>query len=83
MAVRGIPTTWVAEVLNDWVARRWDELHQSMNYYGSIAGRRYLLKVAVSASDDEIFTVHFDSEATRRYRQSRVFFDEVRDDPQD
>ena len=81
MIERGIREEWVFDVLTNWVARKWDEFHGSMNYYGFIHGRRHLLKVAVSAESREVFTVHFDSAATRRYHRQRSFFDEVRDVP--
>ena len=54
-----------------------------MNYWGFVPGHRRLLMVAVSADDERIVTVHFDSGATRdyhRHRQGRrELFDEVQD----
>ena len=82
---RAVEREWIADVLNHWVAREWDEFHGSMNYYGFIEGHRRLFLVAVSASDEDIFTVHFDSGATRRYHRhmhgAPGLFDEVRDAP--
>ena len=81
MLERGIIEDWVVDILANWVAKRWDEVHQSMNYYGFVEGSGQLLKVAVSGDDSIIYTAHFDTAATRRYHQRRDFFDEVKDDP--
>ena len=81
MVERGITEDWVLSVLVNWVARRWDGSHQSMNYYGFVGGTDQLLKVAVSSDETEVLTVHFDTGATMRYHLRRDFFDEVRDEP--
>ena len=81
MAERGITEAWVADVLRNWVARKWDYVNQSMNYYGFVQGTSRMLKVAVSADNLHICTTHFDSRAARLYRERRDFFDEVKDDP--
>jgi hypothetical protein len=85
MQWRQIKEAWGADVLENWVARRWDEDQQSMDYWGFVEERRGLLMVAVSANDEMIFTVHFDTASTRRYHRHRRgetgFFDEVRDAP--
>ena len=83
---RGIRITWVVNVLENWVARRWNEEGQSMNYWGFTGGRRPLLLVAVSEDDRYVVTVHFDTGSTGRYHRHRrgetSYFDEVRDAPQ-
>ena len=81
MVERAIADDWVFHVLLNWVARRWDESHQSMNYYGFVGDSSRLLKVAVSRDATEILTAHFDTRATRRYHSNRDFFDEVYDEP--
>ena len=82
---RGIRITWVVNVLENWVARRWNDRRQSMNYWGHVEGRSQLLMVAVSADDERIVTVYFDTRGTERYdrhtRGQADFFDEVRDVP--
>ena len=83
---RKIEISWIVDVLENWVARRWNEEGQSMNYWGFIGGRRPLLLVAVSEDDRYVVTVHFDTGSTGRYHRHRrgetSYFDEVRDAPQ-
>ena len=83
---RSIAREWIGEILTDWVARRWNEQLQTMNYWGFVEGRGSLLRVVVSRDDVEIVTVVFDTPATRRYHRQREgqgeFFDEVRDVPE-
>ena len=82
---RGIRETWVADVLENWVARRWNDRRESMNYWGYVEDRSRLLMVAVSADDERIITAYFDTRGTEQYgrhtRGQADFFDEVRDVP--
>lgn len=65
---RGIELNWIVQVLEMPVAVVDDAGKNSTNYYGFISGRNILLKIAVAKSDDRfVLTVHFDSNATRRY----------------
>lgn len=73
MHQRGISESWIAQVLNNPVAVVDDVVKESTNYYGFIAGRNPLLKVAVSRYDDRnILTVHFDTPATVRYNRGAL-----------
>lgn len=78
MQQREIPREWVADVLVNWVGRKFNHTHQSLDYYGFVPGRNSLLMVAVSEDERQIITVHFDTPATRRYRRKTTDFDEVR-----
>ena len=73
MQQRGISESWIAQVLNNPVAVVDDAVKGSTNYYGFIAGRNPLLKVAVSRYDDRnILTVYFDTPATVRYNRGAL-----------
>ena len=78
MQQREIPREWVADVLVNWVGRKFNPTHKSLDYYGFVPGRNPLLMVAVSEDERQIITVHFDTPATRRYRRKTADFDEVR-----
>ena len=82
---RRIRETWIADVLENWVARRWNDRRQSMNYWGHVEDRSRLLMVAVSADDERIVTAYFDTRGTEQYsrhtRGQAGFFDEVKDVP--
>ena len=70
---------WIVDVLENWIARRFEAAHNSMNYFGFIAGRNSLLMVCVSANWSAITTVCFNSAGTVRYhRKDYGYFDEVR-----
>ena len=76
---RNIERVWLESVLADWVARRFETAHNSMNYYGIIPGRRRLFMVCVSANRPAITTAYFNSAATVQYNQGWYgYFDEVR-----
>ena len=71
---------WIVDVLENWVARKFEEAHNSMNYFGFIAGRNSLLMVCISINRPVITTVYFNSAATARYlKKDYDYFDEVRD----
>ena len=70
---------WFADVLENWVARRYDARNRSVNYYGVIPGRSNLFMVAVSIYAPAIPTAYFNETATVRYRRNEFgYFDEVR-----
>ena len=73
VVARAISRDWIVRTLEDPVAVIDDEVNNSLNYFGRIAGRNSLLKVAVSKRDSRlIVTVHFDRPATRRYERGRL-----------
>ena len=47
---RNIEKEWIESVLANWVARKFEVGHNSMNYYGAIPGRRRLFMVCVSVN---------------------------------
>ena len=70
---REIDTSWIVQVLENPVLVMDDETHDSRNYFGRIAGRNPLLKVAVSRSDSQLIaTVYFESKTTRRYYRGEL-----------
>lgn len=72
---------WIVDVLENWIARKFEALHNSMNYYGFISGRSCLFMVCVSINRPAITTVYFNAAATTRYlRKDYDYFDEVRGD---
>jgi hypothetical protein len=76
---RELEREWLADVLENWVARRYEERNRSVNYYGFIPGRSNLLMVAISVYGTTIPTVFFSEAATARYlRNEFTYFDEVR-----
>ena len=79
MEQRKIRAEWIQEILNNWVAKKFNAGNNSMNYYGFIPGQRYMLVVAVSDIRQAIPTVFPDSDATEFYYQGHYgYFDEVR-----
>ena len=70
---------WIVDVLENWVARKFAKLHNSMNYYGFISGRSRLFMVCVSINRPVITTAYFNTVATVHYlRKEYDYFDEVR-----
>ena len=73
IGVRGIDTTWIVQTLENPVLVIDDENNNSLNYFGRIAGKNPLLKVALSKSDTQLIaTVYFDSPTTRRYDRGEI-----------
>ncbi len=76
---RNIKLNWIADVLTNWVARKYMIEHNSMNYFGIIPGRNSLFMVAVSEYSPVIASAYFNSAATARYYGDKYnYFDEVR-----
>ena len=70
---------WIVDVLENWVARKFEASHNSMNYYGFISERNSLFMVCVSINRPVITTAYFNAAATVRYlRKEYDYFDEVR-----
>ena len=79
MEQRNIEVNWVYSILTNWVARKFNVKNDSMNYYGFVPGRKYLIMVAVSETNETIPTIFPDSDATESYSQGDYsYFDEVR-----
>ena len=78
---RKIEKESVAEVLANWVAKKFNPEHNSTGYYGVVKGQSKLLMVAVSESESKITTMHPDSTATRNYQRGNYsYFDETRNE---
>ena len=76
---RELEREWIIDVLNNWIARRYEARNRSVNFYGFVPGHSNLLMVAVSAYASAIPTAYFNELATARYRRGEFgYFDEVR-----
>ena len=70
---RGISVEWIAQTIDHPVAVIEDDRKNSTNYFGAIEGKRQLLKVALSRTDNRtIVTAHFDTGATRRRQRGEL-----------
>ena len=80
MQERSVSEELVADVLMNWVAKKYSAKNQSIGYFGVVRETNRMIKVAVSDYSYDITTVHPDRDATLNYREGTFdYFDEVRD----
>ena len=81
MSKREIEKESIAEVVTNWVAKKFKPEHNSTSYYRKINGQTQLLMVAVSENELKITTLYLDRTATRNYhRGNNSYFDETRNE---